>query len=155
MKHVRICTILCLNLFTILIHNYLSLMHAPQGYGNRVCMCVCLPPQNWLPTSFLCRKQIGFFMVFSRFLPVVFAENALFKSASVICWSMPPSSLPNKLLMDKWDIDGFFLTRKESRSNTTTSSLLITILWQISLDICHTWHGTAHVILLDIICNCV
>jgi hypothetical protein len=36
------------------------------------------------------------------------AEKAPFKSSGITCWSLPPSSLPDKLLMDKRDSDGFF-----------------------------------------------
>ena len=44
-------------------------------------------------------------MVFSRFCRVAFAENSLFKSYGIICWSPLPSLLPNKLLIDKQDSD--------------------------------------------------
>jgi hypothetical protein len=37
-----------------------------------------------------------------------FAKNASFKSSDVICWSLPPSSLPGELSMEKRDSNGFF-----------------------------------------------
>ena len=46
----------------------------------------------------------GVFKVFSH---VAFAENALFKSSSIICWSPLLSLLPDELLMDTRDSNGF------------------------------------------------
>ena len=112
-----------------------------------VCLSVCLLPRNQLPTSFLRRKQsfIGFFMVFSTFLPFGFSsENASFKSYGVICWSPHPSSLPGKLSTAKRDSDGFFSARKvymvSYRSNNTTGSSLIVLHWQrsfLAISACH------------------
>ena len=114
----------------------------PQGYGSRsvcvcvcVCVSVCLLPQNQLPTLFLRRKQnfIGFFMVFSTFLPFGFPS---FKSYGVICWSRLPSSLPGELSTAKRDSDGFFSTQKvymvSYRSNNMTGLSLIVLHWQRS-----------------------
>ena len=81
-------------------------------------------------------------MVFSRFIyHVAAAENALFKSSGVICWSPPPSSLSGKFSMDKRDSDGFFSTRRvcmiSRRSNNMSGSSLIVACWQRSfLAIC-------------------
>ena len=109
-----------------------------------VCACVsvcCLLQRNLLHTSLLCQKQsfIGFFM--EGFCHVAFAENALFKSSGVICWSPPPSSLPSELSMDKQDSNGFFSTRivcmASDRSSNMTGSSQIVAHWQISfLAIC-------------------
>jgi hypothetical protein len=67
------------------------------------------------------------------------AENAPFKSSGVICWSPPPSSLPDKLSMNKRDSNGFFSTQRvcmakdtcTCRSNEMTGSSLIVAHWQI------------------------
>jgi hypothetical protein len=40
------------------------------------------------------------------------AGNASFKSSGVICWLLPPSSLPGELSVDKRDSIGFFSTLK-------------------------------------------
>jgi hypothetical protein len=36
------------------------------------------------------------------------AENALFKSSGIICWSPPPSSLPDELSMNKREVMASF-----------------------------------------------
>ena len=82
-----------------------------------MCLSVCLSvtTKTAAYTLFLRGKQgiIGFFVVFlGMFCRVAFAENALFKSYGIICWSLPPSWLPGELSMDKQDSDGFFSTRK-------------------------------------------
>jgi hypothetical protein len=63
------------------------------------------------------------------------AENAPFKSSGVICWSPPPSSLPEELSMNKRDSNRFFSTRRlcmaRDRSNNMTGSSLIVAHWQI------------------------
>jgi hypothetical protein len=54
------------------------------------------------------------------------AENALFKSSGVICWSPPLSLLSGKLSMDNRDSNGFVSTRRvctceaRDRSNKLT-----------------------------------
>ena len=100
-----------------------------------VCVCVCVSVCLSVTTKsaaylFIHRNQgvMGFFTVFSRFCRVGFAENASFKSYGVIFWSLPPSSLPNDILMDKRDSNNFFSTREvcmysDSSQNTTASSL--------------------------------
>jgi hypothetical protein len=60
---------------------------------------------------------------------VAFAENALFKSSGVICWPLPPFSLPGELSMDNGDSNDFFSIRRvcmvSHRSNKTTGSSLV------------------------------
>jgi hypothetical protein len=89
------------------------------------------------------------------------AENAPFKSSGVICWSPPPSSLPDELSMDKRDSSGFFSTRRvctaRDRSNKTTGSSLIVVHWQISLAYCDcansSWHAACYAIACNV-CAC-
>ena len=116
---------------------YLRLLtlHAPKGLQYTfgliclsVCQSVCLLPQNLPLALFIPRKEsiIGFFMVFSRFSRVAFARNTSFESYGIIYWPPMSSSLPGELLMDKWDSNGFFSTRKVCVvSHKTTSSSLI------------------------------
>ena len=62
---------------------------------------------------------------------VTFIENALFKSSGDICWPPLPSSLLDKLSMDKRDSDGFFskrlvhVCRSSDRSYNLTDSSLV------------------------------
>jgi hypothetical protein len=76
------------------------------------------------------------------------AENAPFKSSGIICWSPPPSSLPDELSMDIIDSNGFFSIRRlcmaRDRSYKTTGSPLIVAHLQISFLIycANCWHST-------------
>ena len=87
-----------------------------------VCVSVYLLPRNLLHTSFIRQKHgvIGFFMVFSRFCHVAFAENASFKSYGIIYWPLPPSSLPKDISMDKKDSNNFFSTRRVCTSSNSS-----------------------------------
>ena len=115
-----------------------------------VCVCVCVLPWNLLHTSFIHRKQsvIGFVTVFQGFCRVTFAENASFKSYGIICWSLPPSSLPNDVSMDKRDSTNFFLTLRVcmssySSQNTTNSSLTGANCHASCMPLLHGTRGTA------------
>ena len=118
--------------------------HAPEGlqYSFRLCVCVCVCVCLSITTkSVACiiythvpqiQGTIGFFVMFSRFFCfVAFAKNA---SYGVIYWSLPPFSLPGKLLMDKRDSNSSFQLEKcvywpyTCRSNKLTSSSLIVVL---------------------------
>ena len=48
---------------------------------------------------------------------MAFAENTLFKSSGIICWSRLPFSLPGELSMDRGDNNDFFLARLVCRSS--------------------------------------
>ena len=96
-----------------------------------MCMCVCLSvttkSATYLVYTLKTRCQ-RIFMVFSRICRVAFTENASLKSYGVIYQSLPPSSLPNDVSMDKRNCNKFFSTRRvcmssDGSQNTTDSSL--------------------------------
>ena len=67
--------------------------------------------------------------VFKDFVMWLLLKMLCSLSSGIICSSLPPSSLPGELLMDKQDSDGYFLIQivcmVSNRSNKTTGSLLI------------------------------
>ena len=104
-----------------------------------VCVCVfcyhtscyipCLYVEIKIPLSFLCH--------FLHMHCVDFVENALFKSYGNICWPPLPSSLLDRLSIDKMDSNGFFsrwlVCRTSDMSYNLTGWSLVTVNCQLCL----------------------
>ena len=107
-----------------------------DGYGScSVCLCVCYRASCYIPRLYIeSRVPLGFLCCSQHMYCVDFVEDALFKSSSEICWSTLPSSLHNKLSMDKRDSDDFFSWRLACRTNdrsyNSTDSSLVTVDYQ-------------------------
>ena len=74
---------------------------------------------------------IGPFIAFACFILqcVDFAENALFKSYGVICLSLPCSTVPDKLSMNRSNSDGFFLRRRFHKVSDISGKLTDSLLF--------------------------
>lgn len=96
-----------------------------------ICLSVRLSPWNLPLTSFIHWKQevFGFFVVFSRFCWVAFAENALIKSYGMFTDHRHlPLSLASFWWTKRTTMASFLLKQVcmvSNRSNSTTSSSLI------------------------------
>ena len=116
------------------------MMH--KGYRSRsvyvcVCVSVCVSVTMLTGIFFIeIQVSLGFPCCFQRIHCVDFAENALFKSFSDICWLPLPSSLLDQLSVDKRDSGGFFSSRLVCRTSdssyNSTDSSLVTVDYQQS-----------------------
>ena len=128
-----------------------------ESYGNRsigVCVSVCYRAscyishvyiENWVPLGFSCCSQC------------MYCVDFIDKSYGEICWSPLPSSLLDKLFMDKRDSNGFFSRRLTCRTsnmfNHSTDSSLVTVDYQqraswLSFSVvANCWSGTCMVML--------
>ena len=114
-----------------------------KDYGSGMCVCVMVQrvvcvsmlPRNLLPIPRLFIENkvmvLELFVMFVVWLLLKRLRSS--QSSGFICWSQPPSMLPNNLSMDKRDSNNFFLARsmdvQQSRSqNTTGSSLTYNVL---------------------------
>jgi hypothetical protein len=107
-----------------------------EGYSSRY-VCVCYHATCYILCLFVSNTTLqGCLPRFDCTHCVNLAENAPFTSSGIICWSPPPSSLPDELSMDKIDSNGFLSTRRlctaRDRSNKTTGSSLVVAHWQKS-----------------------
>ena len=120
-----------------------------QSFCVSVCLSVCLSVYMYVCMS-VCYHEIcytlhlyvenklsyGSLWCFQGFCRVALAKNGSFNSSGIIWRSPLLSLLPDKLLIDRRDSDGFFSTKLVSRpsvsSYNTTDLSLITLKQQLS-----------------------
>jgi hypothetical protein len=85
--------------------------HMREGYSSRfVCECVCVSDTALPAIDAISMSQTRCCKVPYRISIVcIVPKNTPFKRSGVICRSPPPSSLPDELLMNTRDSNGFFL----------------------------------------------